>query len=181
MLCGTSRGELRATLGAMAAQASGSMAKSFGRLAGTWSGTNSFRLMPTDDFHEAPAAAQLTTAADGHDLLLTYTWAHPADGPQDGVLLVGSPESDQQGVTAAWGDSWHQKPVILTLTGTLADGGLELTADYGGGWQWVISLDGEHDDALVMTMQNVIPDEHATEEMSAGPYVVMVAALVHVG
>jgi hypothetical protein len=161
----------------MAAQASGSMAKSFGRLAGTWSGTNGFRLMPTDNFDEAPAAAELTTAADGHDLLLTYTWAHPADGPQDGVLLVGSPESGQHGVTAAWGDSWHQKPVILTLTGTLADGGLELTADYGGGWQWVISLDGEHDDALVMTMQNVIPDEHATEEISAGPYVAMVATL----
>ena len=126
------------------------MVKSFGRSAGTWSGTNGFRLMPTHNFHEAPAAAQPTTAADGHDLLLTYTWAHPADGPQDGVLLVGSPESGEHGVTAAGGDSWHQKPVILTLTGTLTDGGLELTADYGGGWQWVISLDGEHDDALVM-------------------------------
>lgn len=165
----------------MAAQGSGSMAKSFGQLAGTWSGTNGFRLMPTDNFHEAPAGAQLTTAADGHYLLLTYTWAHPADGPQDGVLLVGSPDSGPQGVTAAWGDSWHQKPVILTLTGTLADGGLELTADYGGGWQWVISLDGAHDDTLVVTMQNVIPDEHATEEMPPGPYVVMVAELRRVG
>jgi hypothetical protein len=157
------------------------MAMSFGRLAGTWSGINSFRLMPTDNFHEASATAQLTTAADGHDLLLTYTWAHPADGPQDGVLLVGSPESGRQGVTAAWGDSWHQKPAILALTGTLADGGLEVTADYGGGWLWVISLAGEHDDTLVLTMQNVIPNEHATEEVRAGPYVVMVAELRRAG
>ena len=157
------------------------MAMSFGRAAGTWSGTNRFRLMPTDDFHEAPAAAQLSTAAAGHDLLFTYTWAHPADGPQDGVLLVGSPESGHDGVTAAWGDSWHQKPGILTFTGALAGGVLELSADYGGGWVWVISLDGERDDTLVLTMQNVIPGEHATEEIPAGPYVAMVAELRRVG
>ncbi len=150
---------------------------SLGRWVGSWRGTNGFRLMPTDDFHEAPATGQLATAAGGHDLLLTYTWAHPVDGPQDGVLLVGSPEPGQQGVTAAWGDSWHQNPSILTLTGTLAEGHLDVTADYGGGWQWVISLAGEHEDALVLTMQNVIPEEHASEQVSAGPYVAMVAEL----
>ena len=88
----TSRREWRATLGVMAAPEGGSMAMTVDRLAGTSSGTNGFRLMPTDDFHEAPAAAHLTMTAGGQDLLFTYTWAHPADGPQDGVLLVGSPE-----------------------------------------------------------------------------------------
>lgn len=161
----------------VAAKGSGGMAMSFGRWVGSWSGTNGFRLMPTDSFDEAPAAAQLATAAAGHDLLLTYTWAHPADGPQDGVLLVGSPEPGQQDVSGAWGDSWHQKPALLIVTGTLADGRLDVTADYGGGWHWVISLAGEHDDTLVLTMQNVIPEQHATEEVGAGPYVVMVAEL----
>ena len=146
-------------------------------MAGTWHGTNRFRLMPTDSFHDAPATAQLSTAAAGHGLLLTYTWEHAADGSQDGVLLVGSPEAGQQDVGAAWGDSWHQKPAMLTLNGTLADGILELSADYGGGWRWVISLAGRGDDTLVLTMQNVIPAEHATEAISAGPYVVMVAEL----
>jgi hypothetical protein len=154
------------------------MAISLGRLVGTWRGTNRFRLMPTDPFHEAPATAQLATVADGHVVLLTYTWEHPADGSQDGVLVVGSPEDGQhQHVSAAWGDSWHQKPALLSLRGTLADGALELTADYGGGWLWVISLDGERDDMLVLTMQNVVPAEHATGDVSAGPYVVMLAEL----
>ncbi len=108
-------------------------------------GTNGFRLMPTDDFHDAPATAVVTSAAGGNVVVVTYTWSHPEDGPQDGVLLVGSPD-DEQVVSAAWGDSWHQKPSILTLAGTLAGDRLEVTADYGGGWQWTISLEGDGSD-----------------------------------
>ncbi len=145
-----------------------------GRLAGTWRGTNGFRLMPTDEFHDAPATAVVATAAGGHVVVVTYTWSHPDDGPQDGALFVGSPD-DEQTVGAAWGDSWHQKPSILTLTGTLTAGRLEVTADYGGGWQWTIALEG--DDPLRLTMQNVVPDEQATDEIAAGPYPVMVAEL----
>jgi hypothetical protein len=61
------------------------------RFAGAWTGTNGFRLMPTDELYVAPASAAAATAAGGHDLVLTYTWVHPVDGAQDGVLLVGSP------------------------------------------------------------------------------------------
>jgi hypothetical protein len=81
---------------------------------------------------------------------------------------------DQARVTVAWGDSWHQKPPIIVLTGGATDRGVEVTADYGGGWRWMISLDGGRD-GLLMTMHNVIPAEHATDEVSAGPYLVMVA------
>src|SRR3954447_24879218 len=95
----------RATLGPMTDPRSGRMARDFGRLAGTWTGSNGFRLMPTDDLYDAPATAALSTAAGGHDLVVSYTWAHPVDGPQDGVLVVGSPEDEQKVVTAAWGDS----------------------------------------------------------------------------
>jgi hypothetical protein len=153
------------------------MATSFGRLAGTWRGSNGFRLMPTDELYDGPATAALTTAADGHDLVLTYAWTHPDDGPQDGVLLVGSPDDERHVVAAAWGDSWHQKPSLLMLSGELARRRLEVSADYGGGWRWMISIDGDRDDRLALTMYNVIPAEHATDETPSGPYPVMVAEL----
>jgi hypothetical protein len=132
--------------------------------------------MPSDELYEAGATAELIVAAAGYDLVLSYTWAHPADGPQEGVLLAGSPD-DEGRVTVAWGDSWHQKPAIIVLTGCLTERVLEVTADYGGGWRWMISLDGRHDDRLLLTMHNVIPEEHATEEEPAGPYPVMLSAL----
>ena len=153
------------------------MATSFGGHSGTWRGNNGFRLMPTDELSEAPATAALTTAADGHDLVLTYTWAHPDDGPQDGVLMVGSTDDQEQVVTAAWGDSWHRKPSLLMLTGTLNERHLEVTADHGGGWRWVISLAGDRGDRLALTMYNVIPAEQATGDAPAGPYPVMAAEL----
>jgi hypothetical protein len=143
-------------------------------LAGSWAGTNAFRLMPADDLFDAPATATVTTVAGGHAVVITYTWVHPQDGPQEGTLLIGSP--DEQGeATAAWGDSWHQQPSIRTLPGTLADGRLEVAADYGGGWRWTIAVEG--DDPLTMTMFNVVPDEYATDESPAGPYPAMITEL----
>lgn len=144
------------------------------QLAGAWQGTNGFRMMPADAFHDAPAAATVTTAARGQAVVVTYTWVHPDDGPQEGVLLVGSPD-EQLAVSAAWVDSWHQHPSVLLLSGTSADGRLDVTADYGGGWLWTISVEG--DAPLRVTMLNVVPPEHANDEVAAGPYPVMVAEL----
>jgi hypothetical protein len=146
-----------------------------GRLAGTWRGTNGFRMMPTDEFDEGLVSATVTTAAGGNVVVVTYTWIHPEDGPQDGVLLVGSPAEQDQTVNAAWGDSWHQRPSILTLAGTSTGGRIEVTADYGGGWAWTIAVEGE--DPLRLTMFNVVPAEHATADVAAGPYPVMRAEL----
>ena len=146
-----------------------------GRLVGTWRGTNGFRMMPTDDMPEAPATAVVAIVAGGYDVVVTYTWIHPQDGPQEGVLLIGSPDEEQQTINAAWGDRWHQKPSLLVLSGSLAEGRVELTADYGGGWLWTIGLEG--DSPLLLTMHNVIPAEHATDEIEAGPYAVMIAEL----
>ena len=145
-----------------------------GRLAGSWRGTNGFRMMPADDLASAPATATIASAAGGNATVVTYTWTHPDDGAQDGVLLAGSPD-DEQAVVVAWADSWHQQPALLSLAGTSTDGRLDVTADYGGGWKWTITIEG--DDPLLLTMYNVIPDEHATAEVAAGPYPVMVAEL----
>ena len=53
--------------------------------AGAWTGTNEFRLMPTDPFAEAPATASVTLGAGGNLVTVAYTWAHPDDGPRQGV------------------------------------------------------------------------------------------------
>jgi hypothetical protein len=47
-------------------------------------------------------------------------------------------------------------------------------------WYQRLSV-GEHDETLVLTMQTVIPDAHATEEVRAGPYVTMLAELRRAG
>ena len=79
------------------------------------------------------------------------------------------------------GDSLHQKPGILVLKGSLIEGVLEVVADYGGGWRWMISVDGRREDRLDLTMHNVIPDEHATDDEPAGPYPVTVSASQRLG
>jgi len=143
-------------------------------LAGSWSGTNGFRLMPNGELHEFPATASVTTPAGGHLALVSYTWQHPEDGPQDGVLVVGSAgESDT--VTATWGDSWHQKPVPMVLSGhRTADGSLILEGTYGVDWTWRVRLESGEDGELRMQMDNVIPASHATADLPAGPYPAMV-------
>ena len=65
-------------------------ANPFAPLEGAWRGTSRFRMMPTDEFQESPAPALVTTVAGGNAVVLTYTWVHPEDGPQEGVLLIGS-------------------------------------------------------------------------------------------
>lgn len=159
----------------MADDGSDDVTDGLGRLAGTWRGTNGFRMMPTDEFVDGPGTATVTTAAGGNVVVVTYTWVHPEDGPQDGVLMVGSPAEQDQSVDAAWGDSWHQHPSILTLSGKSERGRLEVTAGYGGGWAWTIAVEGG--DSLRLAMFNVVPAEHATADIAAGPYPVMRAEL----
>jgi hypothetical protein len=116
----------------------------------------------------------VTTAAAGHLTSVAYSWAHPDDGPQDGLLVVSAADEDGS-LAAVWGDSWHQKPVPMSLPGGRAAGeAFEFTGDYGGGWRWRIVLDGSDPETLRMRMDNVIPADQATPEMPAGPYPVMV-------
>ncbi len=164
----------------------GTMAVTFGHLVGSWGGTNGFRMMPTDDLQHTAATAQLSIAAGGHCLLLAYTWVHPTDGPQDGVLLVSAAPEDEEpdehlprtdSISAAWCDSWHQQPAMRILSGTIDDRQLQVEAGYGGGWRWSIALDGGRSNVLGLTMCNIVPDEYATDEVAAGPYPVMVGEL----
>ncbi|MEV4703063.1 hypothetical protein [Actinoplanes sp. NPDC049316] len=145
--------------------------------AGSWAGTNGFRLMPGDPLAEAPATVTVTTAAGGHLTLVAYTWAHPGDGQQDGLLMIAAAGEDARdgSLVAVWGDSWHQKPATMSLPGGPAgEASFVFAGDYGGGWGWRIRFDATDPENLRMGMDNVIPAEHASGDEVAGPYPVMV-------
>lgn len=114
----------------------------------------------------------MTTPAGGHLALITYIWQHPDDGAQDGLLLVGR-DGDGGAVTATWGDSWHQQPEPMSLTGRAADA-VDLEAAYGGDWRWRIRVGPGEGGRLHMTMHNVVPAAEASVDMPPGPYPVMV-------
>lgn len=138
--------------------------------AGSWAGTNGFRLMPADPLAELPATAAVTMAAGGHLTSVAYTWVHPEDGPQDGLMVIGK-SAEGDGLTATWGDSWHQKPEPRTLT---AGDGKTFECEYAPGWGWQIAFDTTDPGTFRMRMHNVIPADQATDEVEAGAYPVMV-------
>jgi hypothetical protein len=144
-----------------------------GQASGSWEGSNGFRLMPGDPLSEFPAAGTLSVGAGGYLGTLGYTWTHPEDGAQEGLLAFGIAGSDNA-IVALWADSWHQHPEAKVCEGNLDEGGvISLDYEYGDGWRWQIVLDANKTDVLSLRMDNVIPPELATEEISAGPYVVM--------
>lgn len=129
-------------------------------LAGDWSGSCSFRLMPDDELAPGDSTASFTGG------VLDYSWTHPSDGLQRGRLV-------RTADGATWTDTWHQ-PDEASLTGDEVDGELRLTMTYLQEWGWTIAL-SRHDDEAIMLMHNVIPDSYATEGKPAGPYLVMEA------
>ena|SRR5215471_7799003 len=143
---------------------------------GPWSGANGFRLMPSDPLADAPATAQVSTAAGGSLVAIAYTWSHPADGAQDGLLVVGAAE-EPGAATALWADSWHQSPAARSLDGTVDGAVVTVGCDYGGGWRWQIIIDPTDAANLRLRMDNVIPPEAATSDKEAGPYPVMITEL----
>ncbi|MGC5585214.1 hypothetical protein ACQE98_07740 [Ornithinimicrobium sp. W1679] len=141
------------------------------------SGQAGFRLMPTDDVEPGPATARVETRAGGHALLVTYTWTHPTDGLQEGVLLAGSPDDEDALVRGTWLDAWHQQPAPMTLTGRLEDGTVELEGRYADTWGWQIDLTFTAE-GLRIVMRNVVPQEALAQVPEgtgamAGPYEVM--------
>lgn len=137
--------------------------------AGTYTGEAGFRMMPTDPFETRPGTATAAPAANGVGWLLHYTWGHPSDGTHAGTLLVGTP-SDDGSVTAAWIDSWHQRPEVRAMVGAAVDGGVRLESDYDG-WLWVIEALAHEGGGLRMLMINTVPA--GLEGYDPGPYVVM--------
>ena len=123
----------------------------------TWTGSNAFRLMPTDAAHDAVATAEVTQGAGGNLVSIAYTWLHPDDGAQDGLLVLG-PGPDDSAV-ALWGDSWHQTPAAQVLTGSVEAGVWTVGHDYvPGQWRWRIVVDASAPAELALRMENVALD-----------------------
>ncbi|MDO9353040.1 MAG: hypothetical protein Q7T55_05065 [Solirubrobacteraceae bacterium] len=146
---------------------------------GDWAGSNGFRLMPSDPLADAPMRASVALAANGGLTHVTYTWTHPDDGEQEGLLVLGPGEAPGT-VVAFWGDSWHQKPEPRLLHGTNDGAVVTVGYVYGGDWRWEIVLDGSEPDRLTLRMDNVIPESAASADLAAGPYAAMSAALTRV-
>ncbi|MFF2553268.1 hypothetical protein ACFVUS_19850 [Nocardia sp. NPDC058058] len=138
-------------------------------LLGQWSGANDFRLMPTDTMQTSAATVTVTFGAGGNLASIGYTWSHPADGPQQGLLVVGADEDGN--AQALWSDTWHQKPGPQVLTGTARPGAqVELSATYGGDWEWRIMVDDTVDGVFRLRMDNVVPESY---KPGVGAYTVM--------
>ena len=152
------------------------MTTSFIEHAGTWVGTNAFRLMPREPAHHAETTATVSTAAGAMLTVIAYTWAHHEDGAQDGLLVIG-PGGEANRVTALWGDSWHQSEQPALLTGTITQDVLTLGYEYGGGWRWQIRVDAGDPTALALSMDNVVPASAATDSLPEGAYSAMTATL----
>src|SRR5262249_13575188 len=143
--------------------------RSLTQCVGTWSGMNGFRLMPTDPLHDAPATATVSLGAGGNLALVAYTWSHPTDGAQDGLLVLGLDDEDR--VTAFWGDSWHQKPEPDALGGGVEGGVVAVGYEYAPGWHWAIVVDSTSAEALQIRMDNAVP------RTEGEPYPVMIMDL----
>src|SRR5690554_1268207 len=146
----------------------------FAKHVGTWQGSNAFRLMPTDPAHTARAGATVLRAAGGNLATITYNWTHPVDGVQSGLLVVG-PGEEAGTVAAFWGDSWHQHPSPRMLHGTADGGVIDVGYEYEAGWRWRIIVDLSDETALLLRMDNVIPESAGTNEFSGGAYPAMLA------
>lgn len=138
-----------------------------------WTGTHLFRLMPSDPAAESDATAAVTSHAGGHVATLDYTWAHPDDGPQMGVIVVGRGESDTD-AALLWADTWHQG-TATTFTGSVSGDTIRCHYVYGEVWRWEIELTVAAD-ALTLTMRNVVPEEGG-EGAPPAPYDAMVMQL----
>lgn len=141
--------------------------------AGSWRGTNLFRLMPTDDAFTAPATAALT-AEPGGAASMRYTWSHPQDGDQEGLLVVAPAEGGR--LAALWLDTWHQPDARTFEAPARADGGALLEYVHAEVWGWQIEV-MPRGGRLLLMMRNVVPD--LGDGTAPGPYDAMRMTLEH--
>lgn len=137
--------------------------------AGSWHGTNAFRLMPTDEPSVAPATATVTTEP-GDAISLRYVWVHATDGEQRGLLVLA--DAGEGRVATLWIDTWHQPTARVVESDARPDGTVWFEYVYGDVWRWQVEVQAEP--GLRITMRNVVPD---MGEGPVDPYETMVMSL----
>jgi hypothetical protein len=110
--------------------------------------------------------------AQGKFLSFAYTWELDGES-QEGFLLIGN-ENEQDQVSGAWGDSWHQGGSLLVLNGTLDESGTVVLhgtfpAPPQPDWGWKITIAKASPQLLRLTMY-VIPWNGAEELAVQGDY-----------
>ena len=106
--------------------------------------------------------------------MIAYTWSHPKDGAQEGLLTI-APDEEAGRLIALWGDSWHQQPAGRALAGAIDGAVGTVGATYGGDWQWNIIVDASDPERLRVRMDNVVPESAGAQ--SSGAYWAMDAEL----
>ena len=134
---------------------------------GDWTGENTLRMMPDDDF--APSASTATVALAAGDNLATiaYTWADFDGVAQEGLMVLQDGPLPGQ-AEAVWADSWHSSPRWMPLIGASAAERVSLSGTYGDEDQqgeWHIHLHVDEAERLVMTMENAYPAGGETYEV----------------
>ncbi len=122
---------------------------------GDWTGTNRLRMTPEEPYVDTPATVSISLAGRGRFVTVTYTWVHATDGKQDGFLVIGDADA-QNAIVAIWGDSWHQSPQWMDMTGRQHPGGLSVEGSYAEDARWRNHLK-PGDGVLKLAMDNVVP------------------------
>lgn len=111
--------------------------------------------------------------ARGKFLSFAYIWQ--LDGEeQEGLLLIGN-ENDEDAVSGAWGDSWHQGGSLLAMNGTADESGEVILngtfpAPPQPDWGWKITITQPDAEKLVLTM-HVIPWNEAEQLAVRAEYI----------
>ncbi len=135
-------------------------------LLGDWTGELATRFMPDDEFVTCSAGASVDVTA-GSLVTVRYAWSN-ADGPQDGLLLIGDGSAPHE-ARGIWVDSFHQTPHWMALQGVASSFEVALEGVYaappGPDWGWRIRVSGLGD--LILTMINLPSDNAAYEVVRA--------------
>jgi hypothetical protein len=131
------------------------------KLTGRWSGTNQLWFTPDQkDAFESEATAEITTAAQGRFITITYAWSH--EGQPHGGVLVCYGEEKEGPARTAWFDSFHTGGELMLFEQTMRDGAISLSGSYpapeGPDWGWRIQIEPVEADSFTLRMFNIPPE-----------------------
>ena len=119
----------------------------------------------------------MSVAAGANLAAVAYTWSHPKDGAQEGLLddragRGGGPAGGAVGRLLAPGTPRAGRWPVPSRAASARVG-----ASYGGDWQWNIIVDASDPASLRIRMDNVVPESAGADGHFVGAYWAMDADL----